>query len=326
MTGVDSILVYVGLDLIGDGLMKLPFLRALRANWPDARITWCAGSGKSVFASALRPVTEGLLDEVIETAGFGRRWRDLWRRPLGERRFDLVIDTQRRIATSLSVRRVRHGRFISAAAGFALSDGRPVVMAKPPSMVGQLAQLVRAAGGNPDLPVAALRLPEETRALAAELLPSGHAYVGVAPGAGNRVKSWPLEKYLELARGLAPRAPVFILGPGEQEWIARCRAVPGAILPLQAAVARGADPSPILTIALAQRLAAAVVNDSGGGHMLAAGGAPLVSLFGPTDPAKFAPAARVLRVVRAQDFGDTAMNAIPVTAVRAALEGLLTTQ
>ena len=41
----DLILVYVGLDLVGDGLMKLPFARLLRANWPDARVVWCAGKG-----------------------------------------------------------------------------------------------------------------------------------------------------------------------------------------------------------------------------------------------------------------------------------------
>ena len=38
-----TICVYVGLDLVGDGLMKLPFLRALRAAYPQARITWLAG-------------------------------------------------------------------------------------------------------------------------------------------------------------------------------------------------------------------------------------------------------------------------------------------
>ncbi|WP_232302628.1 hypothetical protein [Elstera litoralis] len=29
------VLVYVGLDLMGDGLMKLPFVRALRAAFPE---------------------------------------------------------------------------------------------------------------------------------------------------------------------------------------------------------------------------------------------------------------------------------------------------
>jgi len=40
-----SILVYVGLDLMGDALMKMPFVRALRETYPKARITWLAGKG-----------------------------------------------------------------------------------------------------------------------------------------------------------------------------------------------------------------------------------------------------------------------------------------
>ncbi len=316
----DSILVYVGLDLVGDGLMKLPFARTLRANWPQARIVWCAGKGPSVFASTLRPIVAGLIDETIENAGFGSQWREMFGRPLDGRAFDLVIDTQRRLATSLVVRRVRHRRFVSGAAGFLLSDGKPKQAAKPRAMHGQLLQLVEAAGGDPALGGKALVLPEETRAAAASLLPAGPVYVGLAPGAGNRAKSWPFERYLELARGLAGAVPVFILGPDERDWIDACRQVPGAVLPLQDAVSRGIAPSPILTIALAQRLTASVANDSGGGHMLAAGDGALVSLFGPTDPAKFAPAARKLTVLRAQDFGAGTMDAIPMDAVRAALQ------
>lgn len=316
----DSILVYVGLDLVGDGLMKLPFVRTLRANWPQARIVWCAGKGPSVFAGSLRPIVAGLVDETIENAGFGSHLSEVFGRPLAGRAFDLVIDTQRRLATSLVVRRVRHRRFVSGSAGFLLSDGKPADSAKPRAMHGQLLQLVEAAGGDPSRAGGALVLPDDARAAAASLLPAGPVYVGLAPGAGNRAKSWPLERYVELARGLAGAVPVFILGPGERDWIDACRAVPGAVLPLQDAMSRGISASPILTIALAQRLTASVANDSGGGHMLAAGDGVVVSLFGPTDPAKFAPAARRLAVLRAQDFGGESMDAIPLAAVRAALQ------
>ncbi len=316
----DSILVYVGLDLVGDGLMKLPFARALRANWPGARIVWCAGKGPSVFAGSLRPIVAGLIDETLENAGFGSRLSDVLVRPLDGRAFDLVIDTQRRLSTTLAVRRVRHRRFVSGTASFLLSDGRPKEAAKPRAMHGQLLQLIEAAGGDPGIAIPRLQLPADAIAAAASLLPEGPVYVGLAPGAGNRAKSWPLERYVELARGLQGAVPVFILGPDERDWIEACRAVPGAILPLQDAASRGLSASPILTIALAQRLGASLANDSGGGHMLAAGDRPLVSLFGPTDPAKFAPAAQVLTVLRAQDFGGSAMEAIPLEAVRAALQ------
>ena len=47
-TAVTTVLVYVGLDLIGDGLIKLPFVRALRRAYPDAHLTWLAGKRRTV--------------------------------------------------------------------------------------------------------------------------------------------------------------------------------------------------------------------------------------------------------------------------------------
>ena len=44
-----SIGVYVGLDFVGDGLIKLPFIRSLRQVFPNSKITWIAGTHKSEF-------------------------------------------------------------------------------------------------------------------------------------------------------------------------------------------------------------------------------------------------------------------------------------
>ena len=318
-----SICVYVGLDLVGDGLMKLPFLRALSRAWPASRVTWLAGKGPSAFAHELKPLVSGLIDEVIEDARIGSRWAELFSRPLPQRRFDLVIDTQRRVPTTLIIRRIAHGAFVSGAAGFLLSDLKPrAPYKKAGSMVRQMLDLIEAASGKPADPSAELKLDPAVERAAAALLPPGPAYVGLAPGAGGKHKCWPLENYIALATGLAAAnvAPVFVLGPAETGWIEHCRAVPGAILPLQDAASRGIDVTPILTIALARRFKAAVANDSGAGHMLAAGDAPLVSLFGPTPPEKFAPLCPRLAVLRAQDFGGEAMDRIPVAAVRRALD------
>jgi ADP-heptose:LPS heptosyltransferase len=249
---------------------------------------------------------------------------DVFTRPLGGRSFDLVIDTQRRFSTSLAVRRVRHRRFVSGAAGFLLSDGRPAARTNPRAMLGQMLQLIEAAGGDPALATPPLALPAEATQAASALLPPGPTYIGLAPGAGNRDKCWRFENYVGVAKSLREIVPVFILGPDEKDWIAAASAVPNARLPLQDAAARGIAASPTLTIALAQRLAASLANDSGGGHMLAAGDRPLVSLFGPTDPAKFAPRARHLTVLRAQAFGADDMAAIPLEAVVAALQSSMT--
>jgi ADP-heptose:LPS heptosyltransferase len=323
-----TILVYAGAELMGDGFIKLPFIRALRAAFPEASITWLAGKGRTVYAHELQPLVDGLLDDVIEAAGIGVSWRELFgKRPLAGQRFDLVIDTQSRVLTSLILHRLRHGRFVSPAARFLLSDRRPPRgYRKPQHLHHRLFDLIALASGRPAPTPAPAKLPADMEDAAARLLPAGPRYVGFAPGAGHRFKCWPRERYVELARRQVAhgRVPVLILGPAETGWHAElAAALPTARFPNQDAAAGGIATGPLLTLALAQRLAAAVANDGGGGHILAESGVPLVSLWGPTKVGKAYPMARRLKLVTAQLFGGDAMELIPVDAVEAALETLL---
>jgi ADP-heptose:LPS heptosyltransferase len=308
--------------------MKLPFVRALKQAWPGAHITWLAGKGRTVYAHELAPLVAGALDEIIEDAGIGSRARELLRRPLAHRRFDLVIDTQRRVLTTLILRRLRTGVFVSGAARFFLSDRRPPRgYERPKRLLDQLFDLIAVAGGGKVAPTFDLALGSPWREAALAALPRGSVYIGIAPGAGGAHKQWPRERFVALAQtqSRSGRAVAILLGPGERTWHAELRTLlPDALFPLQderidAAVAA----TPLYTIALGERLAAAIANDSGAGHLLAASGCPLVSLFGPTAAAKFAPAARRLEIVEAQRFGSDEMKAIPLAAVMDAVERML---
>ena len=327
----ETVLVYSGEDISGDGLIKLPFIGGLRAAFPASRITWCAASGRSVYAGWLAPVVEGLIDEVLLDGRPGLQPLD-WiatQRPFGGRTFDLVIDTQAKLSMTLAARRGagRGGRFISSAARFALSSVRPREP-WPVAMSDQLALLLRLAGGETARPVPIRLTDKRLLDAARSLLPDGPIYVGIGPGAGGADRRWPIERYVEVARRQweRGRTPVFVLGPAELDYIPILRqTAPFVLLPgvdLDEAL-RDVD-SPLLTIALAGRMAAAVAADAGPGHMLAAGGAPLVSLFcEPRKLAKFRPASPRLEPLIAEDFGGKEIDRIPVDAVDAALERLL---
>ena len=67
-----NILVYVGLDLLGDALLKLPLLKCLRQIFPNAQITWLAGKGNSIFRTELSSIasaklTQGLILKLFVT-------------------------------------------------------------------------------------------------------------------------------------------------------------------------------------------------------------------------------------------------------------------
>ena len=118
---------------------------------------------------------------------------------------------------------------------------------------------------------------------------------------------------------------MFLLGPQEEAWEAPLRAaVPRARWPLQSDEAKARfQCSPLLTVALGRCLGAAISNDLGTGHMLALSGVPLISLFGPTRPDKFAPLTPRLTLLTAQTWGGAEMERIPVLAVDTALETAL---
>ena len=64
-------------------------------------------------------------------------------------------------------------------------------------------------------------------------------------------------------------------------------------------------------------------NDAGGGHLLAAGGRPLVTLFGRTSEDKFKPPYGTRIAISAREYGGTDMSLIPVQRVTTAIDAVL---
>ncbi|MCF8479176.1 MAG: glycosyltransferase family 9 protein [Rhodospirillum sp.] len=321
-----SILVHVGLDLVGDGLLKLPFVNGLRAAFPQARITWLAGTGPTVFDGPLKAQVEGKIDEVIQTTGLTKSWKRILGHPLrgtagAGRTWDLVIDTQTSTRPALILWRVPHRLYLSSALKYRLCFERPPAdYTRPAHMTRRLLDLLwLATGKSRTFPMTydLISAPGD-REEAERRLPSDGAgtapWVALCPGAGGRWKCWPLERFVEVARQLADRGvrPVFLLGPDETEWrhpIAE--ALSSARFPLQDA----AWGSLTLSAAVMGQCATVVCNDAGVGHIAAGSGAPLISLFGPTPPEKFAPCTDKGTILRAQDWGGPEMERIPVESV-----------
>jgi ADP-heptose:LPS heptosyltransferase len=308
---VQTILVYTDGEVIGDGVIKLPFIAALKTAFPQARLTWLCG-GKTAYTGALQELAMPLIDEIIYAPP-----------PIGTRIYDLVIDTQTTLKRTLWLRRqIQHRKFISSAVRYFLSDARPSFFASSPSrVIDRLFLLASLAAGHSVTP-APLTLPDaKWAALARAILPEGRRYIGFVAGASLPQKCWPLDNFIALAKLQAEQGfvPVFILGPAEQGMQETIRAaLPTAVFPLPA------DASPCLTIAIAQCLTAVVANDSGGGHLMAAGGAPMVSLFRSSSVRnKFTPTTAQVIAFAPEDFKVHTMAQIPFADVALALQRIL---
>ena len=340
----ETIGVIVGRDLVGDALMKLPFVRALRNAFPRAMISWITSQGPTAFATVLREPTKTLIDKVYERPewldaegrgpGIGKTiirllsYSPVSKSQLLAPRFDLLIDTRNRWREALRARHLPHRLFLAPAMHFLFSEKRPPFLgSRPTHLCDQLIELVELACGFRPLSTGALPVAADDLHRARQILPEGHVYVGLAPGAGHLEKAWPRYKFEKVAimQAQKGRVPVFILGPQELSWYNELQAtVPSAKFPLQDYGVWGSHAITLdHTLAIGKLLDVAVANDSGAGHMLAAADCPLISLFGPTSPEKLAPRVTHGIALRAQHFGAPQTRAITWEAVNEAVESLL---
>ena len=321
------IAVLVDREGLGDVMLKAPFLRALRRAFPEHEVWWIA-THQSSMADECRPMFERDVARVITQAALDGPAGPLLRRLKALPPFERVFDARTKISTVALTRfALAHRGFYCCLPGYILCDGRPPPGRRRPRHIAErMLSLVSCASGRPADASGRLEASGASREAATRRLPDGPTYVGVAPGSRQADKNWPLENYYEAARALLTRGvtPVFLLGPQEGDVEARIRAAaPGAmVLRADPAFAPGAALD--LLIAEGQRFAALLANDNGVGHLLGAAGVPVVSLFGPTDPARWAPVAPANRVVRASDFGGgAAIEAIPVGPVVDAVIAML---
>lgn len=129
-------------------------------------------------------------------------------------------------------------------------------------------------------------------------------FVSMHVGSGSPLKCWPVEAFETLADTLG-RPTVFLLGPVERE---RLHSATVTALRRRRAVL-----GEITLTCLAGVLATATVfvgNDSGPTHLAAALQTSTVALFGPTDPAQFAPRGRSVTTLRGRP-----LSALPIERV-----------
>ncbi len=151
----------------------------------------------------------------------------------------------------------------------------------------------------PAPPHIGLQLRSSDTALATELLAAQGItgrFVMICPFAGGRAatadkadKRWPgFEAFVQQGPQQLGLPLVICPGPGEHE---AAKQLYPAAHQLQ-----GSDLA--VYAALLQRAALVVANDTGPGHMAAALGRPLISLLGPTDPARWGPWGPGVKVLR----------------------------
>jgi ADP-heptose:LPS heptosyltransferase len=258
------------LGALGDSLLLLPTLAALRAQLPAHRII--AAGHPELLAPAL---WQGLADELVDAAA--PRFAPLFS---GDAPAAGALPTDVEAALVWSARHHEMARGL-ARAGVPRVVGAPILPSGPTPMVLHYLAGAAALGVAP-VPFT-LHPPhsavEATADMWRSITPDAGGPVALLhPGAGSRFKRWPLEHFLALAARLRRDgvAIAWTAGPTDDEIReALCRAgEAGSTLP----------PLNLEALAAVARRATVVVSaDCGVAHLAALLGVPAVALFGPTD-------------------------------------------
>ena len=286
------------LERIGDLLMTGPALAELRALAPEgATIDLVVGSWNREIAAALPGIdrVETLDAGWLARAGSGHtplglalhaaRWRS--------RRYDLAINFEPDIRTNIAVAAAGARRTV----GFASGGGGPlldVAVEYDPTMhtVDNARALVHVAfGGAPDTPVAwALRVPEAQRDAARQILApfAGRLKAGLHVSGGRAIKQWPESRFREVAERLVRDRSAGIVLTGAPADRAQIEIVRTA-LPADRVIDLSAGTDLLTTAAVIADLDLFVTGDTGPMHLANAVGTPVVAVFGPSDPRRYAP-------------------------------------
>ena len=298
---------------VGDAIMSLPALRAVRAKFPDAHIAVLA---RPYVADIYRD--QQICDELIaydaKAQHRGWRGRELLARQLRAKQFDVALLLQNAFDAAWLAWRSN----IPERIGYA-RDGRSVLLTKAPSVPkhGQIPphekfyylELLRRAGWIDNLPDDAhicLQVPEAPTKRAALLLADAGARpqavrVAVAAGASyGSAKCWPPERFAKVLNEIPGRdaIDVILFGTDAEAQVSETIKTGLRRPPIDlTGKTRIAD-----LPALLSQCHLFLGNDSGAMHVAAAVGLPVVAVFGPTDPDGTAPVTPRASIVQQKPY------------------------
>lgn len=289
---------------VGDAIMALPALRAVRSRFPDAEITILA---RSYVAEIYQG--QGVCDRLMCIDGKSDLLSEL-----RARSFETALLLQNAFGAAWLTWRAG----IPERIGYA-RDGRSLLLTKPIPVpkTGEIPrheqfyylELLRRAGWLDALPSERfidLRVTEENRRRAEELLraagaPSGQPRIAIGAGASyGSAKCWPPDRFAELANRLQSQsgAAVILFGTAGEAAVSSAIAAGMRRPPIDLTGKTAVADLP----ALLSQCQMFIGNDSGAMHVAAAVGLPVVAVFGPTDPLGTSPVTPRCTIVQEKPY------------------------
>ena len=283
------------LERIGDLLMALPGISAVRHFAPHAEIDLVVGSWNADLARAIPAVTRVIPLDAAWLARDGEgvvlpallRVATTWR----ARRYDLAINFEPDIRSNLllATSGARWTAGYRSAGGGALLD-QALEYDQGAHTSDNAQRLVSAVFGSTATPSPVrLTLPDEARRRARGLLGNvKRPVVAMHVSGGRPVKQWDPSRFAEVARRLVSSRGATILFSGAPTDAPLIEQVTRG-LPTGSYIDASTNSSLVTLATLLECADVLVTGDTGPMHVAAAVGTPIVAVFGPSDPRRYAP-------------------------------------
>jgi heptosyltransferase-2 len=298
---------------VGDAILALPALRAVRTRFPDAELAIVA---RPYVADIYRDqqICNQLISYDVNGIHAGVSGRARLAQELRAQKFDIAILLQNAFDAAWLAWRAN----IPERIGYA-RDARSLLLTKavPVPKPGEIPahekfyylELLRRAGwldSLPDESFIPMAVPEPKRRRAVEFLVESGARpysLRVAIGAGasyGSAKCWPPPRFAELASRLQAQndADVILFGTAAESAVSNVIAAGMRQPPIDLTGKTAIADLP----ALLSQCHLFIGNDSGAMHVAAAVGIPVLAVFGPTDPLGTAPVTPRCTIVQEKPY------------------------
>lgn len=302
----------VRFSAIGDCAMATHTASCIRRSYPEGTLVWAVEERCAAVVDDERLVTRRAVyprERWKRGAWTPKVWGEQLRYYAGLRKhgFDIGLDLQGHSKTAICLRLSGAKRRLAVRATDGFARRLNPVLTEFNGLahtVDRQLYALRTLGrfeedSSPIMPLLSSERVELRRQIGEE------PFVVIAVGAGQPWKAYPGESWKSVAEALryAARRVVFIGGPGES-----APAVDGVV-----DLVNRLDLAQTMAVLAESDLVLAA--DTGAGHLAAAYGKSVVSIFGPTDPAEFRPYAD--RVIVLKEGEETAA-VLPEKVVQAA--------
>ncbi|HKW63861.1 MAG TPA: lipopolysaccharide heptosyltransferase II [Candidatus Acidoferrum sp.] len=298
---------------VGDAIMALPALRAVRSRFPEAEIALLA---RPYVADIYREqeICNQLIAYESQTKHAGVLGRERLAAELRAQKFDVALLLQNAFNAAWLAWRAG----ISERIGYA-RDGRSFLLTKairvpkvgeiPPHEKFYYMELLRRVGwidSLPDESFISLKVSKVSRKRAEEFLTESGVRpdaLRIAVGAGasyGSAKCWPPSRFAELVNRLQSEtdADVILFGTATEAAVTRAIASELRRPPIDLTEKTSIAELP----ALLSQCHLFIGNDSGAMHVAAGVGLPVVAVFGPTDPHGTAPVTPRCTIVQQKPY------------------------